>query len=146
MVVPILPPIILPGGGRFKTSATTGVYVSIRPQSSLVPGDVIRWRFSMNQLGRHNSENGPTIEGRIPARPGTPFEECYQFGAAGNMGYRNSALWSHGQYNFEFGVPGVYRVFAWVEQSNGAVVSATQSCVFEIVSGETHPPSVSLGC
>ena len=132
-----LPPVILPGGGRFKTSS---VLVSIRPQSTPQSGQVIRWRFSMSQSGRN--ENGPTIEGRIPGRPEVPFEECYQFCSSGKMGYRRPC---GNEYNLEFGIPGIYRVFAWIEVG-GEAVSATQSCVFEIVSSDNHPPSVSLGC
>lgn len=94
----------------------------------------------MQQAGRHNEGNGPTLEGRIPARPSVPFEECYQFSSGGKMGYRRP----NGEFNLEFGLPGVYRVFAWVEK-NGDPVSVTQSCVFEIISGE-NVPSVSLGC
>jgi hypothetical protein len=133
-----LPPIILPGGGRFKS---TGVLVSIKHQSAPEEDYVIRWRFSMNQAGRNNQDNGPTIEGRIPARPEVPFEECYQFASGGKMGYRRPS----GQpFNLELGLPGVYRVYAWVER-DGEPISATQSCVFEVLSGDTAP-SVSLGC
>ena len=140
----ILPPVILPGGGRFKTGPSSGVLVSIQHQTAPETGDVIRWRFTMNQTGRSNCENGPTIEGQIPARCTTPFEECYQF-CPSSMGYRRSADWSHGEYNFEFGFPGIYRVFAWIER--GGLASATQSCVFEIVSSDSAaPPCVSLGC
>ncbi len=137
-----LPPVILPGGGRFKTNS---VLVSIRHQSTAAPNQVIRWRFSMNQPGRCNNDNGPTIEGRIPARLEVPFEECYQFCSSGKMGYRRPS--NGNQYNLEFGVPGIYRVFAWIERAvDGQIISATQSCVFEIVSPTEHPPSVSLGC
>ena len=95
----VLPPIILPGGGRFKTSpgSLSGVLVSIRHQSATSGTEVIRWRFSMNQSGRQNAGNGPTIEGRVPARPDTPFEECYQF-VSGKMGYRRGS-WANGQFN-----------------------------------------------
>ena len=133
-----LPPIILPGGGRFKSA---GVLVSIRPQSAPSEDQVIRWRFSMHQSGRSNEGNGPTVEGRIPARPEVPFEECYQFTSGGKMGYRQP----NGQFNLELGLPGVYKVFAWVEK-NGRTVSVTQSCVFEILSPVGESPSVSLGC
>ena len=134
----VLPPVILPGGGRFKSA---GVLVSIRPQSPKSPDQVIRWRFSMHPAGRHNEGNGPSIEGRIPARPETPFEECYQFSSGGKMGYRQP----NGQYNLEFGLPGVYLVYAWVERE-GEAVSMTQSCVFEIMSTKGDSPSLSLGC
>ena len=139
----VLAPVIIPGGGRFKSS----VLVAVRAQSVMEKHDVIRWRFSMSQSGRSNAENGPTIEGRIPARLETPFEECYQFGGS-KMGYRRSSVWGEGgQFNFEFAVPGVYRVFAWVERE-GAPVSCTQNCLFEIFSASTdnNVPSVSLGC
>jgi hypothetical protein len=101
----------------------------------------------MNQAGRSNSDNGPTIEGRIPGRPEVPFEECYQFCSSGKMGYRRPCPGN--QYNLEFGIPGIYRVFAWIEGiDDGHAISATQSCVFEIVSPSSseHPPSLSLGC
>ena len=117
--------------------------MSIRHQSPPMGGEVIRWRFSMNQSGRNNAGNGPTVEGRIPARLETPFEECYQF-VSGKMGYRRTA-WANGQFNLELGIPGVYHVFAWVER-NGEAVSATQNCVFEIVHSDVTAPSVSLGC
>ena len=143
-----LPPVILPGGGRFKTN---GVFVSIRHQSTPpLSGHVIRWRFAMNPAGRSNHENGPTIEGRIPGRPEVAFEECYQFCSSGKMGYRRPL--PGGQYNLEFGIPGTYRVYAWIERvADGQTVSATQSCVFDLVSPSDSssafsPPSLSLGC
>ena len=141
----VLPPIILPGGGRFKTSpgSLSGVLVSIRHQSATSGTEVIRWRFSMNQSGRQNAGNGPTIEGRVPARPDTPFEECYQF-VSGKMGYRRGS-WANAQFNLELGIPGIYNVFAWIER-NGAPISATQNCTFEIVHSDVSAPSVSLGC
>lgn len=123
----VLPPVIVPGGGRFKSCSS--VHVSVSSQSALEINDVIRWRFSMSQSGRHNAENGPTIEGRIPARKNVSFEECYQF-MPGKIGFRRQLNCSG--YNFEFGVPGTYRVFAWVERG-GVAVSSTQSCVFELV-------------
>lgn len=96
----------------------------------------------MNQPGRQFYDNGPTVEGRIPARPEYPYEECYQF-AAGKMGYRRSC-WSNGQFVFEFNVPGIYRVFAWIER-DGQTISGTQTCVFELVA-PTASPSVTMGC
>ena len=142
----VLPPLILPGGGRFKSSTPSGlgVLVSVRHQTPAAsPADVIRWRFSMNPSGRQHAENGPTIEGRIPARPETPFEECYQFTLA-KMGYRRLE-WAQGQYTLELGVPGLYRGCAWVERS-GVPSSGTQNCVCELVAPPSGPPSVTLGC
>jgi hypothetical protein len=99
----------------------------------------------MNQTGRANHDNGPTIEGRIPARPETPFEECYQF-VPGKMGYRR-AEWSGGQFTLELNIPGTYRVYAWMEgKDDGEARSCCQTCVFEILSSSSVAPSVSMGC
>ena len=144
----VLPPVIIPGGGRFKATSTGGVLVSVRgqgPEWEKQDDDVvIRWRISMSPCGRSNADNGPTIEGRIPARDHTMFEECYRF-MPGSIGFRRADSWSNGQFNFEFGVPGTYRVLAWVERE-GRSVSLTQTCVFEIIQLSSSPsPAVSLG-
>lgn len=125
-----LPPLILPGGGKFRAP----VFVALQHQTPPAPGDLLRWRFSMTPSAR--SENGPSFEGRVPARPELPFEECYQFG--GKMGFRRSL----GPFQFEFATPGVYRVQAWVETAGG-LESATQFSAFELV---LEPPRDARGC
>ena len=139
----MLPPLILPGGGRFKIGLTgtssSGVSVSLRHQSPDTIGEnfVLRWRFAMNPPGRSNADNGPVIEGRIPARPTTPFEEGYQF-SLGKIGYKqNVGPGDTGAPTFIFSLPGVYRVYAWVENLATGEKSRTQYCVFEIVPGTT---------
>ena len=143
----MLPPLILPGGGRFKIG-TCGVNVSLRHQSAATMGDddyVLRWRFSMNPPGRSNADNGPVIEGRIPARETTPYEEGYQ-SSLGRIGYKQSAG-SAGPGDtgvsgptFIFSLPGVYKVFAWIEKISTGETSRTQYCVFEIVPTSSHAP------
>ena len=129
----VLPPLILPGGGRFENS----VFVSICLNQSTAEGMVVRWRFSMNPTLR--SDNGPSFEGRIPARESTPFEEGYQFAPQGKMGYRAKGTKT---YNFEFSVPGIYRVYAWIEEeATGEAKSSTQFCAFEVT-----PPAPTRGC
>jgi len=49
----------------------------------------------------------------------------------GKMGYRTRD-WAGGDVTLELGVPGTYRVFAWIER-DGLTVSVTQNCVFEIL-------------
>jgi hypothetical protein len=132
----MLPPLILPGGGRFKIGAN-GVNVSLRHQSSDTIGEdyVLRWRFAMNPPGRSNADNGPVIEGRIPARITTPFEEGYQF-SLGRIGYKQnlcSGACDTGAPTFIFALPGVYKVYAWMEKISTGETSRTQYCVFELV-------------
>lgn len=128
----VLPPLIIPGGGRFA-----GVQVSIRPQSAVPPDSVIRWRFSMYPPGRRQVENGPTIEGRLPPREAFPFEACYEF-TPQKMGYRR-CLGTDGQV-LSFQMPGNYQVFAWFEDAKGHCVSRSQFCAFEVVL-----PAASMG-
>ena len=134
----ILPPLILPGGGRFKSvdpvTGRHGVLVSIRHQSPPMNGDIIMWRFSMCPSGRNQSENGPLIEGRIPAREWAPFEECYEFN--NKIGFRRTIL--GGGNNFDFNIPGVYKVYAWIQRGDDDLqVSRTQFCVFEILNSNS---------
>ena len=148
----MLPPLILPGGGRFKIGSTSGVNVSLRHQSPATMSDddyVLRWRFSMNPPGRSNADNGPVIEGRIPARDTTPYEEGYQF-SLWRIGYKQSgsAIVGSGEAaaaatcpTFTFSLPGVYKVFAWIEKISTGETSRTQYCVFEIVpTSSSHAP------
>jgi hypothetical protein len=86
----------------------------------------------MSQPSRSNPDNGPVIEGRIPARLETPFEDGYQF-CVGQMGYRK------GTGGLEINIPGIYKVYAWIESSTGET-SRTQYCVFEIVPGVSASP------
>jgi len=139
----ILPPLILPGGGRFKAnpSGPGGLLVSIRHQGPCLPsGDelILHWRFSMSPPGRMNADNGPVIEGRIPARPETPFEEGYQF-SIGKIGYRKSIG------GLDFNIPGIYKVYAWVESGVTGEKSRTQYCVFEIVGSGVSSAMPHLG-
>lgn len=128
----VLPPLIIPGGGRFA-----GVFVSIRPQSPVPSGSVIRWQFSMYPPGRRHLENGPTIEGRLPAREAYPYESCYEFSPQ-KMGYRRS-LGTPDQV-LSLQIPGTYQVFAWIEDPKGESVSRSQFCAFEVVL-----PAASMG-
>ena len=131
----MLPPLILPGGGRFKIGGAGGVNVSLRHQSpdTIAEHLVLRWRFAMSPPGRSNAENGPVIEGRIPARPTTPFEEGYQF-SVGRIGYKqNVGSGDTGAPTFIFSLPGVYKVYAWIENTLTGETSRTQYCVFELV-------------
>jgi hypothetical protein len=128
-----LPPLILPGGGRFKIGGpSSGISVSLRHQLADTLNDddyVLRWRFSMNPPGRTSADNGPVIQGRIPARESMPFEEGYQF-SLGKIGYKRS----ENVPTFIFALPGVYKVYAWTERISTGETSRTQYCVFELVS------------
>ncbi len=121
---PLLPPVIVPGPGRYKSI----VQVALRAQSGCEGGTTLHWRFTMTPVGK---ENGPTVEGRSPARRESLFEFGYQF-SHGLMGYRTSQ-WSGGRYNLEFSIPGVYRVFAWMTDNDTGRESRNQFSTFEIV-------------
>lgn len=149
----LLPPLILPGGGRFKIGSSP-LNVSLRSQilfdneSNLNENNfVLRWRFSMSPPGRSSADNGPVIEGRIPARDSMSFEEGYQF-CPGKIGYRTICESTGEETNnnsspptFIFSLPGIYKVFAWIENLSTGETSRTQYCVFEIVVPTSGAPS-----
>ena len=116
----VCPPLILPGGGRFAPA----VQIAVCSQSVLPAQLSVCWRFSMNPTAK--SDNGPSFEGRIPARPDRPFESCYTFSKE-FMGYRKAL-----NANLEFSIPGVYRVYAWIEDANGVARSKTQFASFQV--------------
>ncbi len=89
----------------------------------------------MNPPGRTSADNGPVIQGRIPARESMPFEDGYQF-CLGKIGYRKSMTEADASaaHNFIFSLPGVYKVYAWTERISTGETSRTQYCVFELVS------------
>ena len=63
---------------------------------------------------------GPTIRGRIPARPVSPFEDGYELSER-YCGYK--ARGGYAPVTIELALPGEYCVSAWLPNSSAPVVS-----------------------
>ena len=71
-------PNILPNSGRYVNAVR--VIIRLPGSRRVLPGEqCISWMFAMSPL--HSNSKcvaGPTVRGRIPARPASPFEDGYE--------------------------------------------------------------------
>ena len=105
-------PSISPHSGRYVHSVRVVIRFPFSRSLLSASDQCIFWMFVMSPIhSKRALVPGPTVRGRIPARPVSPFEDGYELNDR-YCGYK--ARGAYAPFNLELSLPGEYTVTAWL--------------------------------